>query len=127
MSENVRLNNDSKLAVALACGESTVDAANQVGVSDRTVRRKMADPEFRRQVAELRAELMSRALDRIANSMTRAAEVLDKLLDSDKDFVQLRAARSLLVLGQRLRDSVDLNDRMRQVEEDLARKTGGVP
>jgi hypothetical protein len=125
MSGFVRLEKDSTLAMALASGESVGTAAEQAGVTDRTVRRKLATPEFRRQVAELRAELMSRALDHMTKNMTRAADVLAGLLDEQNPAMRLRAARSLLTLGLRLRDSIDLNDRIRDLEEELARKTGG--
>jgi hypothetical protein len=126
MSGFVRPEKDSTLAMALASGESVGVAAEQAGVTDRTVRRKLATPEFRRHVAELRAELMSRALDRMTNNMTRAADVLAGLLDEQNPAMRLRAARSLLTLGLRLRDSIDLNDRIRDLEDELARKTGGV-
>jgi F420-0:gamma-glutamyl ligase len=126
MSGFVRLEKDSTLAMALASGESVGAAAEQAGVTDRTVRRKLSDPEFRRQVADLRGELMSRALDRMTDNMTRAADVLAGLLDEQNPAVRLRAARSLLTLGLRLRDSIDLNNRIRDLEDELARKTGGV-
>jgi hypothetical protein len=124
MSQNVASEKDSKLALALSAGATIAEAAAENGLSSRTVNRKLATPEFRRQVAELRGELMSRALDHMTDNMTRAADVLAGLLDSENPAFRLRAARSLLTLGLRLRDSIDLNDRIRDLEEELARKTG---
>ena len=125
MSRPVAPEKDSVLALALSAGATTATAAEEAGVSQRTAQRKLADPEFRRQVAQLRAELMSRALDHMTKNMTRAADVLAGLLDEQNPAMRLRAARSLLTLGLRLRDSIDLNDRIRDLEEELARKTGG--
>jgi hypothetical protein len=127
MSAFVRLEKDVTLALALAAGASQADAARQAGLTDRTTRRKLARPGFRRLVAELRGELIARALGRLADNMTRAADALASLLDSDDDRLRLRTARALLSLGLRLRDSVDLSERVRELEEELAQKQEVTP
>src|SRR5260221_9998148 len=68
MSENVALEKDVMLALALASGTKIVDAAEQAGVCRRTVERKLAEPDFRRMVAELRAEMVAAALGRLTDS-----------------------------------------------------------
>jgi hypothetical protein len=127
MSAFVRPEKDVTLALALAAGASQADAARQAGLTDRTARRKLARPGFRRLVAELRGELIARALGRLADNMTRAADALAGLLDSDDDRLRLRTARALLSLGLRLRDSVDLSERVRELEEELAQKQEVTP
>jgi hypothetical protein len=98
-----------------------------MGISTRTIRRKMARPKFRRLIAELRDEFIGQALGRLADNMTRAADSFTTSLDSDNEALRLRAARGMLSLGLRLRDSVELTERIRQVEEELACKLAGVP
>ena len=117
----------SLLALALASGESPTEAAALAGVSHRTVQRRLADPAFRQLVAKLQSELMSRALGCMAKNMARAAKRLESLLDKDDPSIQLRAARAVLGMGMQLRDSVDVDARLREVEAELARKLGGVP
>lgn len=108
-------------------GVTIADAATQADVGRTTVYRKLENPEFRRLVAEFRDRLIATALGRIADSLTRSADVLTQMLDSPKEHIRIRAARTLFTLGMRLRDSVDLTMRMRDVEIELARKQGVMP
>jgi hypothetical protein len=48
-------NKDVVLAMALAAGTSASEAARQTGISLSTVNRRMAEPDFRKFVSELRA------------------------------------------------------------------------
>ncbi|MFL5341755.1 MAG: hypothetical protein ACJ8F7_16545 [Gemmataceae bacterium] len=118
---------DVLLAMAVATGTTLAAAAEQGGVCRRTVERRLADPAFRRLVADLRTELISRAVGRMADNMTRAADALaDALADADPR-LRIRAARALLTLGPRLLNSVDFADRLRDLEQELAQKQGVVP
>ena len=87
----------------------------------------MATPAFRKLVADLRAELVSRAMGRLVGNMANAADAIAGLLGAEDDGVRLRAAKALLTLGLRLRDSVDVNDRLRDLEEQLAGSMEGKP
>ena len=48
-------------------------------------------------------------------------------MDSADEAVALRAARALLTLGLRLRDSVELADRIHEIEREIACRKGGAP
>jgi transposase-like protein len=115
------------LALALASGLSITAAAEHVGVSESTVHRRLKKPAFRRLIANLRGQTLEAALGRMAANMTRAADKIARLLDSDNEAVALRAARTLMSLGLRLRDSIELADRIYDIERDLARKQGYAP
>ena len=127
MSQNVPPEKDVALALALASGLSASAAADQAGLDRRTVTRKLADPAFRRQVAEFRGELIATALGRLADNMTRAADTVAALLDAPEPGLRIRAARTLFSFGLRLRDSVDLGDRVRDLEAELARRQEAAP
>ena len=58
-------NKDVVLAMALAAGACAAEAARQTGVSLSTVNRRMADPDFRRFVADLRGQMLAAALGRL--------------------------------------------------------------
>jgi hypothetical protein len=62
------------------------------------------------------------ALGKMADGMTRAADAIAGLLDETDPAIRLRAARAMVSLGRRLRDSVDLTDRMHEVERELERR-----
>lgn len=118
---------DSLLALAIASGKSITEVAEQAQIERSTIYRKLENPGFHRLVCEFRDKLIATALGRIADSMTRAADALTQLLDSPEPHIRIRAARSLFAFGIRLRDSVDLTARMRELETELARKQGAAP
>lgn len=124
MSQNVTLEKDSLLALALASGTSVSDVAEQGDIDRRTIYRKLDDPDFCRLISEFRDRIIVSALGRITDNLTRGADVLAQMLDSPKEHIRIRAARALFSLAVKLRDSVDLTARVREVESVVARKQG---
>jgi hypothetical protein len=119
-----RRKGDDALALALASGQTLRDAATAAGIGERTATRRWGDAAFRRRVDELRADLVARALSRLADGMTEAADVLRALLAAGTPpAVRLGAARSLLELGCRLRESVELEARLTALETATAGDT----
>jgi lambda repressor-like predicted transcriptional regulator len=127
MTQNVGQEKRSLLALALASGTSIKDAAEEAGISRRTVERCLARPAFRRLVARLRGDLVATALGRLTDNMTRAADAVAALLDAPEPHLRLRAARALMSFGLKFRDSVDVTDRIRDLERELARRQGIEP
>jgi hypothetical protein len=111
-----RKRGDDALALALAGGKSLRDAAVAAGIAERTATRRWAEPAFRRHVAELRTEMVTQALGRIADGMADAAATLRKLLKAKSESVRLSACRALLELGVKLRESVELEERFAELE-----------
>ena len=118
------------LAGLLASGMTLKDAADKAGISERTARRRWRNLRFRAHVQRLQADMVSRALGRMADGMAEAAEGLRTLLNSaSKEAVRLGAARSLIELGVRLRESTELEARIRALEQAKAEedKASGKP
>lgn len=122
MAAGGRKNADDALAIALASGLTVEEAARQAGLSERTAFRRLAVPGYRQRVAEARAEMVTRALGKMADSMTAAADTLRQLLTASGDNVKLGAARALLELGVKLRESVELEQRMADLEARSAER-----
>jgi hypothetical protein len=122
MAGSGRKNADEALALALAAGHTLRAAADAAGVGERTATRRMADPAFRRRVADLRADMVQRSLGRMADGMGDAAGTRRALLAAESESVRLGAARALLELTARLRESVELEHRLRTLEERMARR-----
>jgi hypothetical protein len=110
---------DEALALALASGLTVEGAAEQAGVSPRTAYRRRADPDFRQRVIEFRAEMVQRALGKLADGAAAAVDTLRKLLKAKSEHVKLGAARAMLELASRLRDTVELEQRFQDVENRL--------
>ena len=106
---------------ALAGGATVQDAARQAGVSERTVYRRLDDAEFRQAVMEARAELVARAVAMLAEAGTEAVTTLRALLEEPTPpAVRLGAARAVLELGTKLRESEELEQRLATLEDQLA-------
>jgi HEAT repeat protein len=116
---------DEALAVALAAGQTLRTAAQSVRIGERTAARRWADPLFRRRVSELQHEMIGRCLGRMADGMVEAADMLRTLLAAKSETVRLGAARALLELGVRVRDAVELDRRVQQLEDLAAAQAEG--
>ncbi|HWB08225.1 MAG TPA: hypothetical protein VG826_03330 [Pirellulales bacterium] len=108
---------DDKLVLALAAGATLPEAAEQAGVEERTAHRRLADADFRRAVSRARGGLFAIALGRLAGLASKATGVLERLMASDQPSVARRAAKAVLELGPRLRESTELDERLTRLEE----------
>jgi hypothetical protein len=126
MAENGRRKGDAALVLALAGGQTVRDAARTAGVGERTATRRWADPEFRQRVTCLRAEMVAQAAGQLADGMAEAATTLRRLLTAEAESVRLSAARSILEIGTRLRETVELEARLQAIEERLGESQRGV-
>lgn len=85
---------DLLLLGALATGATYEEAAQAAGLSERTVRRRMADDDFRARLWEARSIYLNRALGRLAERSVDAVETLAALLRSESEQIRLKAARA---------------------------------
>jgi hypothetical protein len=110
---------DEQLAALLAGGLSVVKAAKKANLCERTVRRRLATPEFRELLAGLRSEAVERAAAILGKSMAGSALELIKLRTKSKDErVRLTAAKELLGSGVKVRQIEELQ---REIGELTAR------
>ena len=60
--------------------------------------------------------MAQRALGKMSDGMAEAADTLRQLLKAEAESVRLGAARSILELGSKLREAVELEDRIGELE-----------
>jgi hypothetical protein len=120
MTPGDRKKADIQLVTALAAGATVEAAAKVAGVSEPTVYRRLREPAFRQRVAELRDEMVARAVARLSATSTLAADTLRELLGARAETVRLGAARAILELGTKLRETEDLAARVAALEAQLA-------
>jgi hypothetical protein len=118
VSGGVRKSANSVLVTALAAGAKIADAATRAGVSERTVFRRLQDPDFQAQVQAARAAMVSEAVGILSRSSADAALKMAQLLEAEREPVQLGAARSILDLMLKLRAEEDIEARLAALEQD---------
>lgn len=93
---------DELLIGYLAAGKTLKEAAELVGCGERTVRRRWADPDFRRAVQQARRDMIEAIRGELRKAATLAVATLEALLMSDEPSIRLRAAAALLSSFQTL-------------------------
>jgi len=107
---------NESLVLALARGLNVRSAAKVSGYSERQAHRKLDDPAFRIRVSNVRSEVVGQAVGILAAAGAEAARTLRKLLASPADQVKLAAARSILEVGNKLRETTELAKRIEAIE-----------
>ena len=113
MAQHRRRQADDLLVMALACGATVDAAARKASVGVATVYRRLQDPEFIQRLQKVQAGMV----ERIAASLTavgmEAVKTLMALLgNSIPPAVRLGAARAIIELGTKQRESVELERRI---------------
>jgi hypothetical protein len=130
MARGRRKKADTGLIVSLACGASVEAAAQKADMSVRTVYRRLADPQFQAQVNEVRADMLRRAAAMLTAAGMAAIKTFTTLQESaQSESVRLGAARSIIELGCKLREMVEITERLAQLEArmETASTDEGIP
>jgi hypothetical protein len=106
------------LLLALACGATAESAAQKAGVSLRTVRRRLADPEFCRRLQQLRGEIVQRTTGTLTAVTGEAVRALAELLKPDvAPHTRLGAARAVLEMAMKMREFAEFGERLGELEQ----------
>jgi hypothetical protein len=117
--QNAALNaKQESAALALASGCTQDQAARKSGAGVRTIKTWLqTQPAFVHRIRELRGELTARSLGKLVNRMSGAADTLGFLCRNGKsEMVRLSAVKAILELGAKLRESVELEERIAALE-----------
>ena len=107
---------DGLIVAGLAAGLTYQKVAEHAGVSEKTVRNRLADPAFKQRVAEARAHMVEQTMAKVTAAGTAAVDALMRLLSAESENVQLGAASKLIELATKLRESYDLESRIAALE-----------
>ncbi|MSR54227.1 MAG: hypothetical protein EXS09_13180 [Gemmataceae bacterium] len=122
MSQNDHAGKRSLLLHGLVSGKSVAQAAEAAGVSLKTAYRQLNKPEFRERLNQLRGYMLAGATSRMANGMDHAVDALFTLLNDENSSIRIRASRAIIGLGLKMRDAVETNERLTEVERELAER-----
>jgi hypothetical protein len=109
--------------MALAYGATVEQAARQAGMSRRTAQRRLADKAFKKQLREFTAEIVKRTTGMLTAASQESVKTLLRLHDSSNPpGLQLGAARSVLQLGMKRRESSEWEERLDELERHFAER-----
>src|SRR5436305_1874677 len=120
MASRGRFAADELLALGLAQGQTVSDAARAAGISERTAHRRLDDPAFNQRVDQLRSLMIARALGGMSALLADAVEAVKRNLACGIPGVEVRAAQVLIQECLRVREQVELDRRLRALEEAAA-------
>jgi putative ubiquitin-RnfH superfamily antitoxin RatB of RatAB toxin-antitoxin module len=118
---------EDELVLALAAGATAREAAEQGGMDEQTVHRRLADADFRRAVSRARGRMFEAVLGRLASLAGKATGVFERLMESDKPSVARWAAKAVLQLGPRLREATELEERLCRLDEETDERANREP
>lgn len=100
------------------------DALKQAGISRVTLNRWMKQEAFRDELKRRRNEIVEQAFDRLKVTMTKAANVLAGLLDSENEFLRRLSANDIITHVLKARELQDIAERIEALEK-VVETTGG--
>ena len=125
MPEEVPQQKKTRLALAIARGESVAAWARQNEVPRRTAFRWARDTKVRLAVEAGRRYALDRAIGRMARLATKAADGIARLGEgAESESVQLRAWRAILADQMAVSKFSNLEQRMVEIEEQLRDRPG---
>jgi uncharacterized small protein (DUF1192 family) len=125
MAHSGRKEADTALLLALACGAMAEQAAQKAGVSVRTVRRRLATPEFRRRIQALRDDMVQRTTAMLTAASLEVVKTQLALLHSAMPpAVRLGATNSVHKWALKLREATELTERIAALEAEQRRARG---
>lgn len=119
---------DDILVTTLACGGTVENAAQRAEISERSVYRRLENPEFKQLLKEFRSELVKRTAGVLSAASIEAVKTLHSLMDRNcSPGTRLSAARSVIELSLRMRNVIELEERLVEVERLVLEPTIKTP
>jgi len=117
-----------QFAVAMALGERVSVWAKKNGVPRRTCYDWRKTQEYKVTVREVRRHALDRAVGQFVRNLTKAVGRIALLAtEAESESVQLQAARAVLRESIKVREHVDLEEQMEDIERRLDERDAKVP
>ena len=119
------LKGEPSLALALSRGATITEAAEEAGVGERTVRRRLADAQYRAAVASLRTRYIDQSVGLLAEASGKAVRALVDVLETGPATARVAAAKTLLSNAISLADFSETRARIEALEQQILQQTSG--
>lgn len=113
--------NQEKAIVALLTSDTQAEASKKCGLSERTLRLYLDDPEFFTEYQHRRQQMVTDATKKLQGYMQSAVATLYEIKNDleNPPGVRASAARSLLEYGLKYTDAADLAERITALEKQM--------
>lgn len=110
-----------KALVALLTQPTKEKAAAAAGITSKTLRSYLDDPEFRAEYRKAFSELVEDATRKMQQTLDPAVAVLREVMENDGENGQVRvsAARSVLEYGLKMTEQIDILNRLQELESAI--------
>lgn len=107
-----------KALVALLTQPTKEKAATAAGITSKTLRSYLDDPEFRAEYRKAFSELVEDATRKVQQTLDPAVAVLRDVMENDSENGQVRvsAARSVLEYSLKMTEQTDILNRLQELE-----------
>ena len=107
-----------KALVALLTQPTKEKAATAAGITSKTLRSYLDNPEFRAEYRKAFSELVEDATRKVQQTLDPAVAVLREVMENDSENGQVRvsAARSVLEYGLKMTEQTDILNRLQELE-----------
>jgi hypothetical protein len=104
---------------ALLESPTITEAAQVVGVGEKTLRRWLAEPEFQAAYRDARQEAVRMAVGRLQGLLVKATETLERTMSCNSPAIELRAAVAVIEQGFKGAELLDLAERLAALESKV--------
>ncbi len=111
-------NKEKALAALLTCS-TRKEAAERVGISERTIRGYFQDDEFIERYRAAFADVIEEATRHAQQSLSPALSVLREIMGDEKEpaSVRVQAAKCVIDYGLKLGEALDVLERVNELEK----------
>jgi phage terminase small subunit len=116
-----------KFVAALLATRTIEEAAIAAGISERTAYRYLQKPAIKRALGQTLDAVLGQVSRRVVKEMGSALDTLKEIHEkaAEKAAPRVSAARAILDAGPRLREALDLADRVAELERQVEKNTKG--
>jgi len=101
---------------------SIEEACRKTGVSRQIYYEWLSNPEFKKALEDSRQNYLNLVMGEIEKSIEGAIRVLRDALNDKSGYIRLRAAQLILDYSLKLRERLELEERIKKIEECLEKQ-----
>lgn len=116
--------NNEKITIALLENPTIELAAKAAKVSEATIYRRLADPNFRKDYDNRRRQIVEAACGALQGKISGAVATLAQIMEdgATSPYVRVQAASTILEYSVRTFEILDIMPRLKAIEADMERR-----